>query len=86
MQPNLFSDMSSKEGDGLVLALELVATTMVMLGLGFLLDRWIGTTPVFTVVLGAFTLAYEVWKITSGYGAAMAEHEARRNPLRQGPR
>jgi F0F1-type ATP synthase assembly protein I len=83
---NLFQDMDSQESDGLVLAVELVLSTVIFAGLGWLLDGAIGTRPVFTVFLGAFTLAYEVWKIVTGYDARMAEHQARRVPLRRGPR
>jgi F0F1-type ATP synthase assembly protein I len=77
--------MSSQEPDGLVLALSLVLATVIFAGLGWLLDGAIGTRPVFTVFFGAFTLAYEVWKIVTGYSTQMAEHEAKRRPLRRGP-
>lgn len=80
-----FRDMSSQEPDGLVLAVELVLATTLFAALGWLLDGVLGTRPLFTIFLGAFTLGYEVWKIVTGYDAQMAEHQARRNPLRRGP-
>lgn len=81
-----FRDLGAREGDGLVLALELVATTVVMAGLGWLLDGALGTRPVLTVVFGAFTLAYEVYKIVAGYNAELNHHIEAREPLRSGPR
>lgn len=85
MDPNPFGDLGAQKGDGLIMALELVLTTTILAGLGFWLDRTIGTTPVFTIFFAAFTLAYEVWKIVAGYDAEMAAHAERRQPLRQGP-
>jgi F0F1-type ATP synthase assembly protein I len=81
-----FRDLGAREGDGLVLALELVATTVVMAGLGWLLDGALGPRPVLTVVFGGFTLAYEVYKIVAGYNAELDSHIAAREPLRRGPR
>jgi F0F1-type ATP synthase assembly protein I len=69
----------------LVLAFELVVTTTIFAGLGFWLDRTIGTVPFFAVVFGAFTLTYEVWKLVTTYGISMDEHEQSRRPLRRGP-
>ena len=85
MNQNPFRDLSAREGDGLVLALELVVTTVLMAAIGFWLDGLLGTRPVLTVVLGAFTLAYEVYKIVVGYDAQLAEHIEARDPLRRGP-
>lgn len=84
MNPNLFRELSPREGDGMVLALELVVTTCLMAGLGWLLDGALGTRPVFTVVFGAFTLAYEAWKIAAGYTAELDRQIEARTPLRRG--
>lgn len=86
MTQNLLRDLSPRQGDGLVLALELVATTVVMAGLGWLLDGALGTRPGLTVVFGAFTLAYEVYKIVVGYNAELAGHIEAREPLHRGPK
>ena len=67
------------------MALELVLTTTIFAGLGFWLDRTIGTTPLFTIVFAVFTLTYEVWKIVTVYDAEMADHIEHRHPLRRGP-
>jgi F0F1-type ATP synthase assembly protein I len=41
-------------GDGFTRAVELVATPLLVGFLGHLLDGWLGTAPVLTVVLGAW--------------------------------
>jgi F0F1-type ATP synthase assembly protein I len=76
---------SGREGDGMVLAFELVLSTTIFAALGLWLDRTIGTTPLFAIFFGAFTLAYGVWKIVAGYDAEMAAHAEQRQPLRRGP-
>lgn len=85
MDLNPFRDLSSREGDGLVLAFELVLSTSIFAGLGFLIDRALGTLPLFTLLLGVFTLGYTVWRMVNGYDTEMAEHAGRREPLRRGP-
>jgi F0F1-type ATP synthase assembly protein I len=85
VKPTPSREMSSREADGFVMALELVLTTAIIAGLGFLLDRALGTIPVFTVAFGVFTAVYEVWKLVVGYNAQMAAHTDRRDPLRHGP-
>ncbi len=85
MNPSFEPNLSTREADGMVLALELVFTTAILAGLGYLLDRALGTVPVFTVLLGAFTLGYEVWKIVKGYDRQLARHVEQRDPLRRGP-
>lgn len=84
MNPSFDRNLRTREADGLVLALELVLTTAIMAGLGLLLDRAVGTVPVFTVFFAAFTLAYEVWKIVKGYDVEMDRHADERTPLRRG--
>jgi F0F1-type ATP synthase assembly protein I len=76
---------SGGEQDRLILGLELVLTTAIFGFFGWLIDRWLGTYPVITVALSAFTLTYLVWKLVRGYETEMAEHIHRRQPLRRGP-
>ena len=85
MNPSLQPQMDSREADGLILAFQLVLTTTIMAGIGWLLDGLFGTRPLLTIGLGVFTLGYEVWKLVTNYDATMAEHQGRRDPLRQGP-
>ncbi|HEY5888197.1 MAG TPA: AtpZ/AtpI family protein [Acidimicrobiales bacterium] len=67
------------------MAFELVLSTTIFAGLGIWLDRTVGTTPLFAIFFGVFTLAYGVWKIVAGYDAEMAAHAEQRQPLRRGP-
>jgi F0F1-type ATP synthase assembly protein I len=67
------------------LAFELVLTTTIFAALGYWIDTKLGTTPFLTILLAAFTLTYEVWKIVTNYDSTMAEHAERRDPLRRGP-
>jgi F0F1-type ATP synthase assembly protein I len=62
-------------GDGLQQAFELVMTPAIFGVLGYLVDRWLGTVPVFTLVLAFGVLGYEAWKLITAYGADMAAAE-----------
>jgi F0F1-type ATP synthase assembly protein I len=62
-------------GDGLQQAFELVMTPAIFGVLGYLLDRWLGTVPLFTLVLTGAVLGYEAWKLYSVYGTEMASAE-----------
>lgn len=63
-------------GEVLARAFELAVTPIIFGFLGYRLDRWVGTRPVFTVFLAVFALAYLTWKLVSGYEAEMRAHEA----------
>ncbi len=69
-------------------AVELSLTPAIMGFLGSLLDRWLGTWPVFAIGLFVFTLLYVIWKMFMQYGEDMRAHEAklpgRRAPERRG--
>ncbi|NWF38164.1 AtpZ/AtpI family protein [Mariprofundus sp. NF] len=42
---------------GLRVGTEIVASTMIGLGIGFFLDRWLDTRPIFLIVFAIFGLA-----------------------------
>jgi F0F1-type ATP synthase assembly protein I len=63
-------------GDSMARAFELALTPTIMAGLGWLLDRWLGTSPIFLVGLAVFTFVYVIWKMAKGYDATMREQEA----------
>jgi len=42
---------------GLRVGTEIVASTMIGLGIGFFLDRWLETRPIFLIVFAIFGLA-----------------------------
>ena len=51
-------------------------TVALFLGVGFLLDRWLGTTPVFMVVLTVVAAIGFFAKFKYRYDADMSRHEA----------
>ena len=54
---------------------ELVLITVIVGGLGALLDAWLGTRPWLMFGLGGFAFGYTVWKMLVGYEADMRAHE-----------
>ena len=70
-------DLYNGFGDALSRAVELVLTPAVFGFLGWLLDGWIGTTPLFTIGLFFLVFLYVAWKLWSGYEVAMRAHEQR---------
>ena len=70
-------ELNAGFGDALARAFELVATPGIFGFLGWLLDRKIGTTPLFALVFFFLVLSYVVWKMWSGYVADMQRHERR---------
>lgn len=70
-------DLNNGFGNALSKAIELTLTPLIMAFGGHLLDRWLGTGPVFALFLGLFTLGYVSWRMFSGYDQKMREEEAR---------
>ena len=70
-------------GDSLSRAFELVVTPAVFGFFGWLLDRWIGTTPAFTMAFTLFVFGYVAWKLWHGYETDMQAHEGRLGVRRQ---
>lgn len=56
MQP-LKGDRTQGHQWGLRVGTEIVASTMIGLGSGYLLDRWLGTRPLFLLLFFAFGVA-----------------------------
>jgi F0F1-type ATP synthase assembly protein I len=71
-------ELNNGFGNALSRAIELTVSPVIFGFLGFLLDRWLGTRPVFMIFLFAFTFVYMCWKQFSAYGIAMekAQREA----------
>lgn len=65
-------------GDGLSKAFEMVVTPAVFAVLGWLLDRWLGTTPVFVIGFAALALIGKFTAEWYRYAAAMDELDAER--------
>ena len=70
-------DLYTGFSDALGRAVELVVTPAIFGFLGWLLDRKLGTTPVFTVVLFFLVFLYVAWKMWYGYERDMQAHEQR---------
>ena len=73
-----------EQGGGLSLALrigvELVAALIVGVGIGLLLDRWLGTTPWFLLLfflLGSAAGILNVFRVMKGYGYAVGSRAER---------
>jgi F0F1-type ATP synthase assembly protein I len=63
--------------DGFAKAVEFVVTPGLCAGGGYLLDRWLGTSPVFTVVLFAWALTVTVGMFIRDYNSRMRAEEDR---------
>lgn len=63
--------MRDGAGDAFSAAFEMIITPAIFGLLGWFIDSRLGTFPVFTLVLVAITLAYEVWKLYTRYSAEM---------------
>lgn len=70
-------------GNAMSKAFELVVTPLIFAFLGYLVDGWLGTAPVFALTFGLFTFGYVAWKFFSGYEARMRDEEDR--ILKRGP-
>ncbi len=75
-------DLSAKRelnkgfSDALNAAVELAVTPAVLALIGWQIDRWLGTSPVFLIFLFVFTLGYVAWKHYVLYTSQMTkEHE-----------
>lgn len=68
--------------EGLGQGMELALTLAVFLGLGWLLDSWIGIFPVLTIALVVFAAIGTGVKMWIGYDARMRRLEAERQAAR----
>jgi F0F1-type ATP synthase assembly protein I len=65
-------------GDGFAYAFEFAATTGIFLGLGWLLDRWLGTDRVFMIVFAVLGIIGQSLRLWYAYDAKMRALEAER--------
>ena len=77
-------------GNALSRAFELVLTPAIFGFFGWLLDRWLGTVPIFMIVMVVLGLIGVFCRLRYSYEAKMREHEearlAQRAAERRGPR
>lgn len=64
-------------GDALSTAFEMIATPALFAFFGLLLDRGVGTTPLFTLLFMSVVLAYTTWKVFKRYEQRMRTLESR---------
>lgn len=63
-------------GDALSRALELALTPTIFGGLGWLIDRGVGTSPLFTLVMFLLAVVGMFARMWYGYDTRMRAHEA----------
>lgn len=69
---------TQKSGDALAAAFELVATPALFAFFGWKIDGWLGTSPLFILVLTIFTASYSIYRLMAQYDREMAAHEEAR--------
>ena len=62
-------------GEALALAVEIVVTPLVFAAVGWLVDRALGTTPLFTIALGVLAAIGFAIRMYYSYNAAMDREE-----------
>jgi ATP synthase protein I len=82
-------ELNNGFGDALSRAFELAATPAIFGGLGWLVDRWLGTSPLFLIVFFFFAVAGVGYMTWFRYESEMQEHESEavwnRNKKRTAP-
>lgn len=74
-------DLSAKRelnngfGNALSTAVELAVTPAIFAFLGWRLDLWLGTTPLFLLFFFLFTFGYVMWRQRAIYEAKMTRQE-----------
>ena len=74
-------DLSAKRelnngfGNALTAAVELAVTPALCALLGWQIDRWLGTSPLFLLVLFLFAFGYVSWREYTTYEAKMRRQE-----------
>jgi ATP synthase protein I len=63
-------------GDALARSFEFAGTLAIFVGVGWLLDRWLGTTPWLMIVFAVLALVGLFAKLWYGYDAEMTRQEA----------
>ncbi len=70
--------MNTATDDKLGIGIDVALVTLVFLGLGYLLDRWLDTKPVFMIVLVVLGLVGEFVRFWYAYNSKMKGLEAER--------
>ena len=67
-----------QSGQTLGRGMDFALVVLVFLGIGYGLDRWLGTRPAFTIGLVVFSVVGQFIKMYFEYTATMKVHEAER--------
>ena len=80
MKPLLTGSTRVNKGtdDRLGKSIDVALVTLVFLGVGYLLDRWLGTKPIFMIALVVLALIGEFVRFYYDYDARMKVLEAER--------
>jgi F0F1-type ATP synthase assembly protein I len=78
-------ELNQGPGDAFAAAFELAATTAVFLGLGWLIDRWLGTAPLFMVALTLFCIVGKSIVLLAAYNEKMKRIEGERRERARRP-
>ena len=68
---------SNAIADGFSKAVEFVLTPLFAAAIGYFLDRWLGTSPILTVIFAVWALAVTVGMTIRDYNARMRVEEDR---------
>ncbi len=75
----------SNANEGVGRGMEFAILVLMFLGVGYALDRWLGTKPVFMIIMVVLALVGQFASMWYGYDARMKQLEAeRRVTSRQG--
>ena len=73
--PRAKQQLNRGYSDGMARGIEIVVTPFVFGGIGWLLDRWLGTAPILAIALGIFGVVGVFVKLKLGYDQQMVEVE-----------
>ena len=67
-------ELTRQMGDGYMLALNLVVSSLLGLGFGLFLDKWLGTTPLFLLTFLVLGFAAGLYKLIQAARKSMEEN------------
>jgi ATP synthase protein I len=75
-----------RSDDNVGRGMDFALVTLVFLGVGYGLDRWLGTRPVFMIILVVVSIVGQFARMWFDYEKKMRQHEADRAAQRVGAR